>query len=376
MNRFGTLMGPRVKGAKALVIRALYLSMRVIAIGCFSYSHFSHRYCNGQSVYDSASARGAWEQIVGGWTEELIPDLSGKLILITGGASGIGFEAARGLAAKGARVIVADRNEEAGSAAVAKINASCSPLAAEFRRVDLSSLAMVRDFAADLISEGNPIDVLVNNAGIQPISERRTSQDGFELTFAIGHLAHFTLTSLLLPSLEKAPAARVVTVSSLVHGMGWFDWNDLQMEQGYRSDRAYNQTKLANLLFARELQRRLDEAGSNIRSIAVHPGVARTSIGASRKQLGNFRLGDHVVSATLSIVLPFFGQHASAGALPTLYAAAAPEAEGGGFYGPAGFGEMKGPPAPAKVKPSGQDMDAARRLWDMTEEMTGHSTRV
>ena len=310
---------------------------------------------------------------MGQWTEDLIPDLSGKRILITGGASGIGFEAARALAEKGARIIIADRNQEAGSAAVAKINASVSAPVAEFRSVDLSSLKLVRDFAADLVSEGKPIDVLVNNAGIQPISERRTSQDGFELTFAIGHLAHFTLTSLLLPLLDSAPAARVVTVSSLVHGMGWFDWNDLQMEQGYRSDRAYNQTKLANLLIARELQRRLDAAGSNIKSIAVHPGVARTSIGANRKQLGNFRLGDHLVSATLSIVLPFLGQPASAGALPTLYGAVAPEAEGGGFYGPAGIGEMKGPPAPAKIKPSGKDMDAAKRLWDITEETTGIS---
>lgn len=143
------------------------------------------------------------------------------------------------------------------------------------------------------------------------------------------------------------------------------------MEKDYRSQRAYNQTKLANLLFARELQRRLEIKRSTIKSIAVHPGVARTSIGDNRKQLGSFGLGDYIVSATLSVVMPFLGQPASAGALPTLYGVAAPEAEGGGFYGPAGFGEMKGPPGPARVKATGQDMDVAKRLWDVTAEMTG-----
>ena len=305
------------------------------------------------------------------WSESDIPDLSGKRMLMTGAASGIGFEAARALAEHGAEVVLVDRNEAAARDAMARIREKRPDARLEFRPLDLSNLASVKAFAAALVAEGKPLDVLINNAGIQPISERRTSADGFELTFAIGHLAHFTLTAGLLPLLEAAPAPRVVTVSSMVHGRGWLDWEDLQIERGYRHQRAYNQTKLANLLFARELQRRLDAAGKPIKSIAVHPGVSRTSIGANRRQLGTFRLGDHVITAVLSVVLPFLGQSAQQGALPTLFAATDPQAEGGGFYGPGGAGEMKGPPAPARIKPSGQDMEAARKLWEITETLTG-----
>lgn len=305
------------------------------------------------------------------WGETNIPDLSGKRILITGGASGIGFEAARALAEHGAEVIIADRNEQAGRAAPERIRQSAPGAKAEYRMLDLSSQQAVKDFAAAFLAEGKPLDILINNAGIQPISERRTSVDGFELTFGIGHLGHFTLTALLFPLLKAAPAARIVTVASLVHARGTFNWNDLQMERGYSSQRPYNQTKLANLLFARELQARLDAAGINVKSIAVHPGVAQTSIGANRKQLGKFGFGDHVVSAILSVVLPYLGQPASAGALPTMYAAASPDAKGGGFYGPMGAGEMKGPPGPAKINGLGRDMEIAKKLWAVTEELTG-----
>ena len=305
------------------------------------------------------------------WSESDIPNLSGKRMLVTGAASGIGFEAARALAEHGSEVLLVDRNEAAARAAMERIRQKRPDARLEFRQLDLSHLASVKAFAAALVAEGRPLDVLINNAGIQPISERRTSADGFELTFAIGHLAHFTLTAGLLPLLQAAPAPRVVTVSSMVHAKGWMNWDDLQMERGYRHQRAYNQTKLANLLFAREFQRRLDAAGSPIKSIAVHPGVARTSIGANRKQLGAFQLGDHIITAILSLVMPFLGQSAQQGALPTLFAATDPQAEGGGFYGPGGFGEMKGAPGPARIKPSGQDMDAARKLWEATEELTG-----
>ncbi|MDD3799082.1 MAG: oxidoreductase [Novosphingobium sp.] len=306
-----------------------------------------------------------------GWSEADIPDLSGKRVLVTGGASGIGYDAARALAQHGAQVIIADRNEEGGKAAVAKIRALAPQAQVDFRPLDLSSLAAVRQFAAAMAAEGGKLDILVNNAGIQPISDRRESADGFELTFAIGHLGHFVLTAGLWPLLEAAPQPRVVTVSSMVHGAGSFDWDDLQITRGYSSQRPYNQTKLANLLFARELQRRVDAAGGKVKSMAVHPGVAQTSIGANRKQLGKFQLGDYFVSLVLKFVMPFLGQPASAGALPTMYAASAPEAQGGGFYGPQGFGEMKGPPGPAKIKPAAQDMAVARKLWDVTEKLTG-----
>lgn len=305
------------------------------------------------------------------WNENDIPDLSGKRILVTGAASGIGYEAARAMAQHGAEVLVVDRNEVGGLAAIERIRALRADAKVTFLPLDLGRQQSIRDFAAALVAEGKPLDVLVNNAGINSIGDRLTSADGYELTFAIGHLGHYVLTGLLLPLLNAAPAPRVVTVSSVVHGRGWFDWNDLQMEKRYGSQRAYNQTKLANLLFAREFQRRIDRAGGKIKSIAVHPGVARTSIGASRKNLGRYRLGDHLVSAALSIVMPFLGQPASAGALPTMYAAVSPDAKGGGFYGPDGFGEMKGAPKAAIIKPAAQDMVAAKRLWELTERITG-----
>lgn len=305
------------------------------------------------------------------WNESDIPDLSDKRILITGGASGIGLEAARTLARRGAELILADKNEQAGALMSSQIAEETPGARARFLPLDLGRLGAVHDFAAALLAEGRPIDILINNAGIQPISERRTSADGFELTFGIGHIGHFALTGLLLPLVESGSEPRIVTVSSLVHGQGWFDWNDLQMERGYKSQRAYNQTKLANLLFAQELQRRIGKSGRKVSSIAVHPGVARTSIGANRKQLGQFRLGDHMVSAILSVVMPWLGQSAADGALPTLYGATAPHARGGGFYGPGGFGEMKGAPGPARIKPAGQDEQAATRLWTQSEDWTG-----
>lgn len=311
-----------------------------------------------------------------GWQETNIPDLAGKRMLVTGAASGIGFETARALAQHGAEVLIADRNKVAGRAAVDRIRALRPDARVRFLHLDLSRLQDVSDFGAALVAKRRPLDVLINNAGINSISQRQLSADGHELTFAIGHLGHYVLTGTLLPLLNAATAPRVVTVSSLMHGSGRIDWADLQLERNYRPQRAYNQTKLANLLFAREFQRRIDRAGGRIRSIAVHPGVARTAIGASRKNLGEFRLGDHLVSAVLSVVMPFLGQPATAGALPLMYAAVSPDAEGGGFYGPDGFGEMKGAPTAAVIRPAGQDMKAAARLWRLTERITGFRYRM
>jgi len=305
------------------------------------------------------------------WSEADIPDLSGKRVLVTGAASGIGFEAARAMAQHGADVLLVDRNEEAGHAAVQRIRALRPDATLRMLSLDLGDQQAIRHFASILVAEARPLDLLINNAGIQPISERRTSVDGFELTFGIGHLGHFTLTGLVLPLLLAAQASRVVTVSSMVHGKGFIDWDDLQMQRNYSSQRPYNQTKLANLLFARELQKRIDAAGRQLISVAVHPGVAQTSIGANRKLLGDYRLADHMISVVLSFVLPFLGQPAAAGALPTLYGATSSAVIGGGFYGPDGFGEMKGNPGVAGIKAAGRDMDAARRLWEVSEQLTG-----
>ncbi len=310
------------------------------------------------------------------WTERNIDDLTGRRVLVTGAASGLGFEAARALAQHGAEVLLADRNVAGGRAAVARIRASCSGGRVRFLPLDLSSLQSVRAFGSKLVARGQPLDVLINNAGINAIGVRQTSFDGHELTFAIGHLGHYLLTGLLLPLLHAAEAPRVVTVSSLMHGRGRIDWDDLQMQRRYDSQRAYNQTKLANLLFALEFQRRIDAAGGKIRSIAAHPGVARTAIGANRKDLGRFRAADHLVTALLAVVMPVLGQPAAAGALPILYAAVAPQARGGGFYGPDGLGEMKGFPREAVIRPPGRDSAAAERLWRATEEVTGLRYRI
>lgn len=305
------------------------------------------------------------------WSENDIPDLSGKRALVTGAASGIGYEAARGLAQHGAEVLLADKNERGGAEALAKIRALRADAKVAFLPLDLSSQAKVREFAAALVAQGQPLDILVNNAGIQPISERRTTSDGFELTFGIGHLGHFALSALLFPLLLQAPAPRVVTVSSLVHRLGNFDWDDLQMARNYYSQRPYNQTKLANMLFARELQRRATAKGLPLLSLVVHPGVARTNIGAGRKDLGKYHLHDHLITTVMGAVMKFFGQPAEAGGWPTLYAATMPDVTPGGFYGPDGIGETRGAPAPAKIHQAGLDEAAARKLWQVSEELTG-----
>lgn len=306
-----------------------------------------------------------------GWSEDDLPDLTGRNVLVTGGASGIGFEAARALASRGAHVLLADLDGAAGNGAVERIRTASSNAQVDFRPLDLGDLAAVHDFSREMLAQGGKLDVLINNAGIQPIGERRLSIDGYELTFAIGHLGHFALTGRLMPLLTAGREARVVTVSSLVHGKGRSDWADVRMDRGYGAQQAYNRTKLANLLFAQELQRRLERAGSGIRSIAVHPGVARTTIGANRRKLGKFGLGDHVVTMILRMVMPNLGQSAAAGALPTMFAAAAPQAQGGAFYGPDGFGEMKGYPTLAKIRAKGRDFAAAASLWDLSEAATG-----
>jgi NAD(P)-dependent dehydrogenase (short-subunit alcohol dehydrogenase family) len=305
------------------------------------------------------------------WTENEIPDLTGQRALVTGAASGIGYEAARGLAQHGAEVLLVDRNEQAGAVALQKIRALRADAKVEFLPLDLSSQQTVREFTERLAAEGKPLDLLINNAGIQPISERRTTGDGFELTFGIGHLGHFTLTAGLFPLLLKSKAPRVVTVSSLVHRLGAFDWDDLQMERNYFAQRPYNQTKLANMLFGRELQRRAQAAGLNLLSLVVHPGVSRTNIGHSRKSLGRFHLMDRLISVVLGVVMSVFGQSAEGGGWPTLYASTSPNVTPGGFYGPDGPGETRGAPAPAKIQKPGRDDAAAQRLWETSEKLTG-----
>ena len=227
--------------------------------------------------------------------------------------------------------------------------------------LDLSTLQSVRIFAEAVVA-GGPLDILVNNAGIMALPKRQTTVDGFEMQLGTNYLGHFALTGLLLPSLLAASAPRVVSLSSNAHKRGKIHFDDLQLERGYTPWAAYSQTKLAMLLFARELQRQSTERGTRLVSLAAHPGLSSTSIGRD-------------VQGTAAIVIPllfrFAGQDEARGALPQLYAATAPEALPGGYYGPDGFAEFKGNPAPAKVAPQGQDAETEKRLWRVSEELTG-----
>jgi len=279
-----------------------------------------------------------------------IPDQTGRTVVITGANSGIGRAAAAGLAAKGAHVVLAVRNLEKGRAAAAGMSGST-----EVRQLDLASLASVRAFASAW--EG-PIDLLINNAGIMVPPLSRTA-DGFELQFGTNHLGHFALTNLLLGQITD----RVVTVSSLVHRQGAIDFDDLNWERKpYRRWPAYGQTKLANLLFTLELQRRLSEAGSAVLATAAHPGYASTNLQSHS--------GSLLQGLVMQIGNRVFAQSEQAGALPTLFAAVA-EIPGGSFAGPSRMGGQRGPAQLCGRSRAAFDEGVARRLWDVSEELTG-----
>jgi len=298
------------------------------------------------------------------WTTKDIPPQAGKLAVITG-AGGLGYETALALAEAGARVIVAGRNPQKGAEAVRALKAATPGADVAFEALDLADLAAIRAFAERMIACGEPIDLLINNAGVMMPPKRRTTVDGFELQFGTNHLGHFALTGRLLPLLRAATAARVVGVSSGAHHSGRIRFDDLQWTEGYRPWAAYAQSKLANLMFARELQRRSTAEGWGVASIAAHPGYARTELIANGPGLGGPMA---IVSGVVGLVA---SQSAAEGALPTLLAATAPEARPGGYYGPKDMMELKGPPVPARVAKPAQDEAAARRLWSVSEDLTG-----
>ncbi len=283
-----------------------------------------------------------------------IPDLAGQTAIVTGASSGIGLETAKALAGHGARVILAVRDEAKGRAAASTLPASAEK---EVRPLDLASLDSVRAFGRDWA--GQPVDLLINNAGVMIPPLSRTT-DGFELQLGTNHLGHFALTNLLLPSIT----GRVVTVSSGAHHSGRIDFDDLNWERRrYRRWRAYGQSKLANLLFTAELQRRLTEAGSKVRSLAAHPGYAATNLQShSGSRLMEFAMG--------SLGNRLLAQDAAAGALPTLYAATA-DLPGNTFVGPSGFAGLRGAPAPCPRSRAARDPETARRLWQVSETLTG-----
>lgn len=309
------------------------------------------------------------QQDVHAWLDAQLPALNGRRALITGAASGLGLETALGLARRGAHVVIADRNVEGGEAAVAKVYASGG--SAEFIALDLADLSAIRSFAQSLNARDQPLNILVNNAGILPPLQRRTTRDGFEMKFGINVLGHFALNGLLLPSLKRSVGARVVWVSSLVHRSASLDFEDLNAERSYQHQRSYNQAKLACLVLAMELHERSQAAGWNIASVAAHPGVARTGLGDSRKTQVRTKVVDHLADLGFWIAMRWFSQPQELGALPILRAAAATDVESGEFYGPDGFAEMAGMPKRVQLSRPAKDPAIRQHLWRECELLSG-----
>lgn len=296
-----------------------------------------------------------------------IADQTDKTAVVTGANSGIGFVTALELTRAGACVVLACRNLAKGRAALERISDEVPGAELDLAELDLADLSSVRSFASEVSARHPGIDLVVNNAGIMAVPQRRITADDFELQFGTNHLGHFALTGLLLDRLVHRPGARIVTVSSAAHTFGRVRFNDLQAERGYRPWRAYGQSKLANLLFAFELDRRIQAGGVDLMSTAAHPGYAATNL-----QFSGPRLGRGGLSALLiGFSTRFFAQSDTAGALPTLYAATSPDAVSGGFYGPRGSSLAGG--APALVRPAKRAFDeaAARQLWEASERLTG-----
>ncbi len=296
------------------------------------------------------------------WTSDQIPDQSGRTAIVTGANSGLGLEAARELARAGAHVVLACRDTEKGAAALRDIQADVPNARVELAPLDLASLASVHAFAEKVRAEHDGLDVLINNAGVMAPPRRETA-DGFELQIGTNHLGHFALTALLIGAMDGREEARVVTVSSGAHRFGRIDFDDLQSTHRYRRWRAYGQSKLANLLFAFELDRRLRAAGSAIRSLGAHPGYSATNLQSAAPPMV-----DRLVMVVTNRLL---AQDVKMGVLPELYAATYPGLEGGTYIGPDGIAEQRGHPEPVGTSGAARDEEAARRLWAVSEELTG-----
>lgn len=300
------------------------------------------------------------------WTVSDIPSQEGRSIIITG-IAGLAYEDALALVQAGGDVTLAGRNPEKGAEAVNNIRAVIPGAKIRFEVLDLASLASIKEFGKRMRAERQSLDVLINNAGVMAPPQRKTTTDGFELQFGTNYLGHFALTAELLPLLRQAKSPRVINVSSIAARNGVMNFDDLQAERLYKPNVVYAQSKLANLLFSLELQRRSDANGWGLKSIAAHPGVSRTNLIPSG-------MGANSFEARVSRVIgPIFMQSAAQGALPTLLAATSPAAGGGEYYGPDGLGEIKGKPAPAKIPVRAQDTGDAARLWEISESLTGIS---
>lgn len=297
------------------------------------------------------------------WTASDIPDQQGRTVVVTG-TGGLGFEDARALARVGARVIIAGRNRLKGAEAIARVLAETPGARVSFDQVDLASLASIESFAKRLGAELSGLDMLINNAGVMRPPLRLETEDGFELQMGTNYLGHFALTARLMPLLTKADRPRVVTLSSVAARAGAIDFDDLNAKRDYQPMPVYAQSKLACLMFSLELQRRSDAAGWGLAAIAAHPGLSRTDL------LHNAP-GRASAVGMLRSALWFLFQPAAQGALPTLFAATSPNARPGGYYGPDRVSETRGYPTAATIPAQALDRDACRRLWEMSEALTG-----
>ena len=299
------------------------------------------------------------------WQLSDLDDQSGRTVVITGGNSGIGFEAAKALAARGARVFIASRDAGRAAEAVAAVIAATDSATVAAVTLDLASLASVRACAGELLERCPRLDVLINNAGVMAIP-RRATPDGFETQLGTNHLGHFALTALLFPRLHATGGARVVNVSSLAHHFGFINFFNLHGQLFYDPFFAYAQSKLANLLFTYELDRRCRAADVEVLGVACHPGVATTNLPYAGPRMLNFPLGETLVRMFSSIG----SQSAADGALPTLYAGFFPDLRGGEYIGPDGLGEMRGAPRQVQSSLMSRSESVARQLWQVSEEAT------
>ena len=299
---------------------------------------------------------------MGKWTEQAIPDLTGRTYVITGANSGLGRESARMLAAHGAHVVLTARDRLKGEAAVARIGKDVPGASVELRMLDLADLDSVRAFAEGLHNDGVPVNVLINNAGVM-MTPPRTTKQGFEMQLGTNHLGHFALTGLLVDLLAQSHDPRVVTVSSTLHKQGKIDFDDLMQTRRYSPTAAYAQSKVANLLFGLELHRRLTAAGSPVRSLMAHPGYSSTNLQLAGPT--GWR------KAVMRISNPLMAQKPAIGALPQVRAATAPDVAGGQYYGAPSMFESRGHPELVQPSRYAQDPQVAARLWEESEKLTG-----
>ena len=298
-----------------------------------------------------------------GWNVGEIPDQSGRVAVVTGANSGLGYAAARGLALHGARILLACRSEQRGAEALARLRSEVPGALAEVRRLDLADLASVRSFAAGY--DADRLDLLINNAGVMAVPYAKTV-DGFETQFGVNHLGHFALTGLLLPRLLATPGARVISVSSNMHRTGNVEFHDLNSERRYHRWTAYGRSKTANLLFIHELTHRLADAGADTVAAAAHPGFAATNLQTRGARLQ----GRRTAELAMNLFTRAVAQSAEAGALPILYAATAPGVEPDSFTGPRLLG-WRGAPAPSKRAAWTLDDRSAALLWAFSQTLTG-----